>query len=108
MIRWDRYEELRSEVGDDDLAEIVDLFLLELEDSVAAIMAAPMSGLTADAFHALKGSCLNIGFDALADLCAHAEQAVARGEGEGIDRTRLAEVYAASLTAFEGRLRNAA
>ncbi|MCU0908849.1 MAG: Hpt domain-containing protein [Rhodobacteraceae bacterium] len=108
MIRWDRYNELRAEVGDEDLAEIVDLFLAELEASVTQIMAVPQSGLTADTFHALKGSCLNIGFDTLADLCAAAEQAVARGEGEGIDRARLAEVYAASRAAFEGGLRNAA
>jgi len=108
MIRWARYEELRSEVGDDDLAEIVDLFLNELEDSVATIMAAPQSGLTADAFHSLKGSCLNLGFDTLADLCAAAERAVARGEGEGIDRARLAEAYSASRAAFEGGLRSAA
>jgi HPt (histidine-containing phosphotransfer) domain-containing protein len=108
MIRWERYEELRHEVGDDDLAEIAALFLAELETAVAAIIEVPVSGLTADAFHALKGSCLNIGFDALADICARAEQAVARGEAEGIDRTRLAEVYAASRMAFEGRLRAAA
>jgi HPt (histidine-containing phosphotransfer) domain-containing protein len=108
MIRWERYEELRREVGDEDLAEIADLFLSELDTAVAEIMAAPLSGLTADAFHTLKGSCLNIGFDTLAQLCAEAEQAVARGEVEGIDRTRLAEVHAASRTAFEERLRNAA
>jgi HPt (histidine-containing phosphotransfer) domain-containing protein len=108
MIRWDRYQELRAEVGDEDLAEIVDLFLSELEISVAQIMSMPQAGLTADSFHALKGSCLNIGFDKLADLCAAAEQAIARGEAGGIDRARLAEVYAASRAAFEGGLRSAA
>lgn len=108
MIRWDRYRELRAEVGDEDLAEIVDLFLAELDGSVAQIVAAPVSGLTADTFHSLKGSCLNLGFDTLADLCAEAERAVARGEGEGIDRSHLAEVYAASRSAFEGGLRSAA
>jgi HPt (histidine-containing phosphotransfer) domain-containing protein len=108
MIRWERYEELRQEVGDEDLAEIVDLFLSELDSSIAAIMAAPASGLTADAFHALKGSCLNIGFDGLANLCGIAEAAIAGGEAEGIDRTLLAETYAASRAGFMGRLRNAA
>ncbi len=108
MIRWERYEELRQEVGDEDLAEIVGLFLSELDASIAGILDTPATGLTADAFHALKGSCLNIGFDGLAALCAEAEQAIAQGEGEGIDRARLAEVHAASRAAFEGGLRSAA
>lgn len=108
MIRWERYEELRQEVGDEDLAEIVDLFLSELEETIAAIMSTPAAGLTADAFHSLKGSCLNIGFDGLANLCAVAETAILRGEAGGIDRDMLAETYSASRSGFMNRLRNAA
>ncbi len=108
MIRWERYEELRQEVGDEDLAEIVDLFLAELEEAIDAIMSAPVAGLTPDAFHSLKGSCLNIGFDGLARLCAAAESAVIGGKADTIDRALIAETYADSRAGFVSRLRNAA
>jgi histidine phosphotransfer protein HptB len=108
MIRWERYEELRQEVGDEDLAEIVDLFLAELEEAMTAMMSVPVAGLTADAFHSLKGSCLNIGFDGLASLCAVAESAVISGKADAIDRDLIAETYTASRAGFLGRLRNAA
>ena len=35
MIDWERVAELKDEVGDDDFAEIADLFLAEVEEQLA-------------------------------------------------------------------------
>ena len=35
MIAWDRLNELRAEIGDDDLADVVAMFLEEADEVVA-------------------------------------------------------------------------
>ncbi len=69
MIAWDRIDELKSEIGEDDFLEIVALFLDETEAALTRL------GETADPdeaealLHFLKGSALNLGFRALGRLC---------------------------------------
>ena len=41
MIDWTRAGELRSEIGDDGFAEVVELFLDEVEDVVMRLRATP-------------------------------------------------------------------
>jgi histidine phosphotransfer protein HptB len=54
MIDWDRLNELRSEIGDGDFAEVVELFLLEADEVIARIsVSAGATALEAD-LHFLK------------------------------------------------------
>lgn len=69
MISIERIEELRSEVGAEDFAEIVDLFLTE-SDALLDDLRAVADPVAAEALlHSLKGSALNLGFVELSDLC---------------------------------------
>jgi len=103
MIDWERVKELRAEIGADDFSEVAEMFLQEADEAVARL--AP--GLTAKAIeadlHFLKGAALNLGFDALSDLCQDGERRAAAGD-TGIDLDAVRSTYLASKTAFEGGL----
>lgn len=92
MISAARVAELRDEVGEDDFAEIVALFLSEAEAMLDALRAAAGEGEAAALLHALKGCALNLGFDALAELCREGGDA---GPWE-VRAARLAHVFARS------------
>lgn len=74
MIDWSRIEDLRSEVGDEDFAEIATLFLSEIEGAVEDLPAIADAAARSDALHGMKGSALNLGFRDLAALCAKGEK----------------------------------
>ncbi len=65
MIRWERVNELRDEVGADDFKEVVDLFLEEVEEVIERLRDSPDPTRFEEDFHFLKGSALNLGFGAL-------------------------------------------
>lgn len=98
IIDWSRIAELRDEIGSDDFDEIVALFLAEAEESLALLAGDLPPDRMAIALHALKGSALNLGFQALAAICAEAE-AVA-GTGTVPDVATIAAMWDASLRAF--------
>jgi HPt (histidine-containing phosphotransfer) domain-containing protein len=99
MIDWARINDLRDEVGRDDFGEIVALFLAEADESVALLVSDQPPDRLAKLLHALKGSALNLGFEALAALCAGAEALAAAG---GVpDISAISEIYARSRAAFE-------
>lgn len=75
MIDWDRIEELRGELGDEDFSEIASMFLDEIVETVSALQGIGDPPSLRDAYHGLKGSALNLGFAELARLCAEAEKA---------------------------------
>jgi hypothetical protein len=69
MISWDRVNELRREVGDEDFAEVVTIFLDEVETVLARMDSASDPDRFPEDLHFLKGSALNLGFRALGALC---------------------------------------
>ena len=69
MISIERLQELRSEVGEEDFAEIVDLFVAESDRIVDQLRMVRDPAEAEALLHALKGSALNLGFDDLARLC---------------------------------------
>lgn len=79
MIDWTRVTELREEIGEEDFSEVVSLFLEEAESAISRIVASGLSA-SADDYHSLKGSALNLGFRALAAACAEAERRAAAGD----------------------------
>lgn len=103
MIDRERLAELRAEVGEDDLADVVALFLEEADEVVARLEGGGLDrpDLTR-ALHALKGAALNLGLSELAALCAAAEVDPASPA-----LPRVPACYAASRRALAGALAGA-
>lgn len=104
MIDWTRLNDLRAEIGEEDLAEVVSLFLEEADEVVASIAALETDEELEAQLHFLKGSALNLGLSDLAGLCQEGERAAAQGHGATVDRNRICTTYAASKSAFLGAL----
>lgn len=96
-IDWTRLKDLREDVGGDGFAEVLELFLDELEAGVMLLSADP--GKTSESqLHALKGAARNLGMEAVGQLCHDGEVSCA---DVGIDAdfaVQLQDVYAASKT----------
>lgn len=114
MIEWSRVQELRQEIGDDCLAEVVELFLEEVEDVVRRLSGPAAQGASGDDMHFLKGSAWNLGFADFGALCQECERRALAGRP--VDVASLADCYMRSKRAFlaglrqiaEGRAPNAA
>ena len=100
MINWDRVAELREEVGVDDFAEIIELFLEEVDAIIELLRDGQgLSDLEAH-LHFLKGSALNLGFAKFAQVCQQGETAAAQGQSESVDLAGLITVYDNARTIF--------
>jgi histidine phosphotransfer protein HptB len=80
MIEWDRVNELRSEIGDDDFADVVELFLQEADDAILRISKIGGAAVLEADLHFLKGAALNLGFREFAGLCQEGERLAAVGD----------------------------
>ena len=103
MIDWTRVARLREELGDEDFAEVADLFLEEVDEVVDRMHAAQGPEQLAADLHFLRGSALNLGFRDLAQLCAEGEGGAATPPAAFLQR--LTACYAESRQLF---LENAA
>ncbi len=101
MIDWDRVSELRGEVGDDDFADVVTIFLEETGDILGRMSGAQTFESYRADLHLLRGSALNLGFAELAALC-HPTPGPQPGDDPARARhvERLREVFARSRDAF--------
>ncbi len=100
MVDWDRVKELRLEIGADDFAEVVDMFLEEA-DAAAGHLSPAMTAKAMEAdLHFLKGAALNLGFRDLANLCQDGERRAAAGN-TNVDLDAVRDSYAASKATFE-------
>lgn len=100
MIDWDRVHQLRDEVGDEAFAEVVDLFLAEIDQVVARLHDAPDPASYEADLHFIKSSSLNLGFRALSNLCQSGERASADGRPESVDLAPILAAYRQSRAAF--------
>lgn len=98
MIDWDRVAQLREEVGQEDFAEVVDLFLEEVDEVTARLAAGEDPERLRDDLHFLKGSALNLGFAEFGRLCQEGERAA--GKGEAPPLRPLLDCYRASRAEF--------
>ena len=94
MINWNKADELREDIGVDDFGEIVEVFLQEVEEELAALTDKPVTGLPAS-MHFLKGSALNLGFENFAEKCRQGAQAASQ-----IEISELLSCYDASKKQF--------
>lgn len=101
MIDWTRINELVAEFGPEDFAEVVELFLAEVEGAIDQLDddAQNLQGHV-DRLHFLKGTALNLGFAAMSDLCRKGEEA-ARTGGEMIGKHQIQAAFEASRQQFE-------
>lgn len=98
LINWDKISELRDEVGAEDFDEVVELFLEEVEETIAQLGAEGRS--VEHDLHFLKGSALNLGFVRFSDLCRAGEAAAAAGDGVNVDIGAVAGCYDMSKDQF--------
>ncbi|MBY4894155.1 Hpt domain-containing protein [Rhodobacteraceae bacterium N5(2021)] len=71
-VDWDRLNELRTDIGEEDFADVAMLFVAELQETLEKL--SPDTATSAD-FHFLRGSAANLGFVTLVAACATAEEA---------------------------------
>lgn len=101
-VSWARLRELREEIGAEDFAEVVEVFLEEAETMVEDLAAAPPEALEA-ALHGLKGTALNLGLSELAALCQSGESLAAAGGPAQVQVAPVLAAYArARATLVEG------
>lgn len=99
MIDWDRVNALREEVGPEAFAEVVDLFLEEVDEKVAQISAG-RGGTAEEDMHFLKGAAINLGFSDLGALCSASETLARSGQAEEIDLAAVFDCFEASRDSF--------
>ncbi|GEM_PF-502339 len=90
IVDWAQLADLKSAVGEDDFADIADVFLDEAAEALGRLDASDPAAL-AEGLHFLKGSALNLGFTAFARLCAEGE--VAARAGQPVDPGPLVEAF---------------
>ena len=104
MIDWAKVNELREEIGDEDFAEVVELFLEEVEEVINRLREGLPDPQLESCLHFLKGSALNLGFEEFSVLCADGEQAAARGNYGAVDLTSVITCYDESKERFLSEL----
>ena len=105
MIDWDRIEELRAEIGDEDFHEVVEIFLEEVEEGLHRLTTADSAGSLASEFHFLKGSALNLGFQSFSTLCQAGETSASEGHQNEIDLGTVLCCYHDSKKVFQNGLK---
>ena len=100
MIDWSKVTDLRREIGDEDMSEIVDLFLEEADEAIDGLRSGVAPEELEGQLHFLKGSALNLGFTAFSELCATGEAAAAAGDHAAIDLGAVIDVYDKSKAVF--------
>ena len=108
MIDWQRIAELRDEVGEEDFEEIASLFLEEVDGAMASLDQGAPAAKMSDDLHFLKGCALNLGFEALGNLCRDGERAAQEGRLDDIDIAAVKSVYAESRAMFTSKTGEAA
>ncbi len=96
MIDRNRLLELKQEIGEEDFAEVGEVFLEEMQETLEALMQNAGSATAAD-FHGLRGSASNLGFVDFGAACSKAEQDVVGGAT--IDIAALKALFNASVAA---------
>ena len=86
-VDWDRLNELKQDIGEEDFADVAILFVSELQETLACLTA---DMAKASDFHFLRGSAANLGFTALVDACSAAEAACESGAVPDVDAVKAA------------------
>ena len=77
-VDWDRINELRADIGEEDFADVALLFVSELHEAFEGLLSNPGAATDAE-FHFLRGGAANLGFQAVVDACDVAERTYLSG-----------------------------
>lgn len=102
MIDWEQITGLKADLGD-GFDELVDVFIAEVDDAIAALDDTATADRIAADLHFLKGASLNLGFTAFAALCSDGEARASRSEAVELEPVRKS--YAQSRKVFLEGLR---
>ncbi len=103
MLDWNRINELRGEVGDDEFQLILELLLDEVEGAMMRL--SPGDPLRLEThLHFLKGCAWNLGFADFGNLCDEAERRVAGSRSADISIDSLLVSYSQSKQALMQQL----
>jgi HPt (histidine-containing phosphotransfer) domain-containing protein len=100
MIDWTRVQELREEIGEEDFAEVVEMFLTEIDEVMERLKTAPDPANYEADLHFVKSSALNLGFKQLSAICQAGERQAAGGAARSVDLGPIFVAYADSKAAF--------
>ncbi|WP_347268019.1 Hpt domain-containing protein [Paracoccus sp. (in: a-proteobacteria)] len=103
MLDWNRINELRGEVGDDEFQLILELFLDEVEGTMMRLVPGDALHLETH-LHFLKGCAWNLGFADFGNLCDEAERRVAAQGSDEVSIEALLTSYGASKQALMRQL----
>ncbi|KAJ57266.1 hypothetical protein ACMU_01860 [Actibacterium mucosum KCTC 23349] len=98
MLDWDRVLELKDEVGEEAFAEVVELFLEEVEEVLTRFRADGVTETIAEDLHFLRGSAMNLGFSDVAEICGAGEKSAKSLGIEMVSLQPLFESYDKSKT----------
>ncbi len=98
-----RLEELVADIGEEALPEIVEMFVAEVEESLAALRREERqeAGRIAAEAHFIKGSALNLGFAALAEVCGKIERLAATAPETPVVTARIVTLFERSRAELE-------
>ena len=99
MLNAARIAELKEEVGEDDFEEVFGLFCEEVEDVLQELST---NTDLAEKLHFLKGSAMNLGFDAVGDLCRTEEARLKADPAASIDIAAIQQAYTLSKSCLLG------
>ena len=102
MIDWEQVQQLESDVGSEDFAEVVAMFIDEVDEAVEPFATDQQFApdILSATMHFMKGSAYNLGFVAFADYCATSEQLAATGRASDVDLAKVVRLYNESKSAF--------
>lgn len=80
MIDWDKVRDLHDEIGAESFAEVLELFVQEVDEALARLNDTTDPSAASGEFHFLKGAALNLGLDDMAALCASGEKGATAGQ----------------------------
>lgn len=104
MIDWARVAELEQDIGPDNFADVVALFMSEVEGALASLAPGGDRSALECELHFLKGAGLNLGFNAFAALCQTGESLSAQGRAAEVDLPAIHACFAASCAQFQTEL----
>lgn len=103
MIDWAQARQLEKDVGKEEMAEVVELFLAEVDEAMEKLQSAYDEMPAEDrstSFHFLKGCASNLGFKSFGDQCSLGEEVTKTGGIPNFQISDLATTYAASKKQF--------
>jgi len=101
MIDWSQVADLYVDFGEEGFTEVVQIFVQEMEASLAQLKAAQSPDENRAAFHFLKGAALNLGFGDVAALCSTGEMRASEGEDVTREKNQLLTLFPQTYTLFE-------